>query len=320
MAARNFRSKKYWWVSCREKIFFLIFLALFFVITPRKEGEVVVAAFPEFPIIKHEVISVPSPAPYPVNLSGQKPPEDISAYGVYVRDITSGVPLYAKHESEPLPPASTTKLMTALVALDLYKTSDIVTIKESSADGQLMGLVPNEQITVENLMYGMLIHSGNDAAEALAMHHPYGYAAFINAMNEKAKVFHLEQSNFTNSVGWDEPGHLMSAKDLARLARIAMENPLIKDIVGIPQITISDVHHTIYHNLKTTNLLLGKVPGVSGVKTGYTQEAGQNLVTMVERDGKKVIFVVLRSQDRFADTTQLIDWVFKNYQWMNYGV
>src|SRR6185369_3999569 len=130
--ARSFRNKKYWWVNCREKFFFLFFLALFLLITPRKEGEVIRAAFPEFPLVKQEIIPVPSPAPYPVNVSGKKPPEDISAHAVYIIDSNSGVPIYAKNESEPLPPASTTKLMTALVALDLYKPSDIVTIHQST--------------------------------------------------------------------------------------------------------------------------------------------------------------------------------------------
>jgi len=318
--SKQFRSKKYWWVNCREKIFFLVFLALFLLITPRKEGEVVVAAFPEFPLVKQEILPVPTPAPYPVNITGKKPPEDVTAHAVYVVDVTSGVPIYAKNETDPVPPASTTKLMTALVALDLYKPTDIVTIHESTVDGQLMNLLSNERMTVENLLYGMLINSGNDAADALARFHPNGYGAFIAAMNEKAKSLHLSQSSFTNSVGFDEANHVMSAKDLSRIARIAMTNPLIAHIVGIPQITISDVDHTIYHQLKSTNALLGKVPGVSGIKTGYTQEAGEALVTQVERNNRTIIFVVLRSKDRFNDTTQLIDWVFSNHQWMNYGV
>jgi D-alanyl-D-alanine carboxypeptidase (penicillin-binding protein 5/6) len=318
--SRVFRSKKYWWVNCREKFFFLIFLALFVLITPTKEGEVAVAAFVELPLVKQETLPIPSPAPYPINISKTRPPNDISAYAIYIVDIHSGVPLYAKNENVPLPPASTTKLMTALVALDLYKPSDIVTVKESTAGGQRMDLVLHERITVENLLYGMLIHSGNDAAEQLAFHHQSGYGAFIAAMNEKAKVLHLKQSSFTNPAGWDELDHKMSAKDLARLAKAAVEHPLIAKMVAIPEITISDVDHVIFHKLKTTNQLLGKIPGVSGIKTGYTQEAGQNLVTMVQRDGKKILFVVLRSQDRFADTTLLIDWVFKNHQWITYGV
>lgn len=319
MASRNFRSKKFWWINCREKIFFLFFLALFILITPRKEGEVAVAAFPEFPLIKQEVIPLPTPAPYPVNITGKQAPE-VTAFSVYIVDGASGVPMFSKNESEPVPPASTTKLMTALVALELYKPDEIVTVKESSADGQLMNLVVNERMTVENLLHGMLIHSGNDAAEQLAMHHQFGYAAFINAMNEKAKILHLSQSSFTNSVGYDEPNHLMSAKDLSRIARLAMKQSLIAQIVGIPQITISDVDHTIYHQLKSTNVLLGKIPGVSGIKTGYTQEAGEALVTQIDRNGHSVVIVVLKSKDRFNDTTLLIDWIFNNHQWMNYGV
>jgi serine-type D-Ala-D-Ala carboxypeptidase (penicillin-binding protein 5/6) len=318
--SRSFRSKKYWWLNCREKIFFLFFLAICFIITPKKVGQGVVAAFPEFQGIVEASIPLPTPAPYPINTTGKLPADTISAYSVYVVDAESGVPLYAKNESEALPPASTTKLMTALVALNLYSLEDVITVKPSSASGQLMNLVVGERMTVENLLYGMLIYSGNDAAEQIAMAHPQGYQAFITAMNAKAHELHLEHSVFTNSAGYDDPIHKMSAKDLVRLSRVAIEDPLIAKIVAIPQITISDADHTIYHSLKSTNTLLGKIPGVSGIKTGFTQEAGENLVTLVERNGRRIIFVVLRSKDRFADTTVLIDWAFANHQWVNYGV
>ncbi|MCX8008372.1 MAG: D-alanyl-D-alanine carboxypeptidase [Patescibacteria group bacterium] len=318
--SKQFRSRKYWWIHRREKLLFLFFLAIFFLITPRQEGEIAIAAFPEFSFTKQESIPIPSPALYPINISNEKPPAEVTAYAIHIVDVASGVALYKKNETIPLPPASTTKLMTALVALDVFKLSDIVTVKESTVSGQRMNLVVNERITVENLLYGMLIHSGNDAAEQVAFHYPQGYQAFVQLMNEKAKTIHLEHSSFTNVVGWDDTNHRMSAKDLSRLARVAIENPLIAKIVNIPEITVSDVDSTIYHKLKTTNQLLGKVRGVSGIKTGYTQEAGQNLVSMVQRDGKKVIIVVMRSQDRFADTTLLINWVFANFQWIPHGI
>jgi D-alanyl-D-alanine carboxypeptidase (penicillin-binding protein 5/6) len=180
-----------------------------------------------------------------------------------------------------------------------------------------MGLVPGERITVENLLYGTLIHSGNDAAYALAAHHPQGMQAFIEAMNAKAKALHLNHSHFTNPAGFEDAAHKMTAVDLSRLATVALTHPEVAKIVAIPQITISDVTYTYFHPLKNVNQLLGKIPGVGGIKTGWTEEAGENLVTLVDRNGHKVIIVVLHSQDRFADTITLINWIYSNYKWEN---
>jgi D-alanyl-D-alanine carboxypeptidase (penicillin-binding protein 5/6) len=106
--------------------------------------------------------------------------------------------------------------------------------------------------------------------------------------------------------------------DLARLASVALTNKTVSKMVAIPQITVSDETHTYFHPLTNVNQLLGKIPGVGGIKTGWTEEAGENLVTLVERNGHRVIIVVLKSLDRFADTAFLIDWVFYNHNWETY--
>jgi D-alanyl-D-alanine carboxypeptidase (penicillin-binding protein 5/6) len=134
-------------------------------------------------------------------------------------------------------------------------------------------------------------------------------------MNAKAKALHLTHSTFTNPVGYDDPNHKMTPLDLAILGEAALNNKTIAKMVGIPEITISDMTHTYFHQLKNVNELLGKIPGVGGIKTGWTEEAGENLITLVERNGHRVITIVLHSQDRFGDTSKLIDWVFGNYQW-----
>ena len=134
-------------------------------------------------------------------------------------------------------------------------------------------------------------------------------------MNAKAKALHLEKSSFTNPVGFDDPLHIMTPTDLTRLAAFALSNKTIAKMVAIPQITVSDVTHTYFHALANVNQLLGKIPGVGGIKTGWTEEAGENLVTLVERNGHRVILVVLHSLDRFADTSYLIDWVFTQFTW-----
>jgi D-alanyl-D-alanine carboxypeptidase len=243
------------------------------------------------------------------------PGPEITASGVVVLDIDSGVYLYKRNENEELSPASTTKLLTALVALDNYNLDDVVTIKDMNIGGQSMGLVPGEKITVENLLYGALIYSGNDAAWALSDYYPGGEQKFVEAMNAKAADLHLLHSHFTNPVGYDDPNHKMTPLDLALLGEAALNNKTIAKMVAIPEITISDVTHIYFHHLTNVNELLGKIPGVGGIKTGWTEEAGENLITLVERSGHRVITVVLHSQDRFGDTSQLINWVFGNYQW-----
>lgn len=313
-----YHDKKSWYKSNWDKIIFLIFLGLFILVIPGQN------AYTSANIVDRYTqqipqMFVPTPAPYPINRTGIYPDSEISATGLVVYDIQSGVFLYKRNEEELLAPASTTKILTALVALDNYKLDDIVTVKKVSNDGQVMGLVAGERITVENLLFGALIHSGNDAAYALAEHYPGGVEKFVAAMNEKAKTLHLTKSFFTNPVGYDDPNHKMTPVDLARLGSIALENKVIAKMVAIPQITVSDVTHTYFHPLKNVNELLGKIPGVGGIKTGWTEEAGENLITLVERNTHRLIIVVLRSKNRFGETAKIIDWIFNNYQWEVYN-
>lgn len=303
-----------WWRASWDKMLFLFFLAVFVLVTPgqnmyfltRESQSTLLRRFP-FPI--------PTPAPYPNNVTGIYPGNEISAGGIVITDLDSGVLLYKRNEEQPLAPASTTKILTALVALDSYELDDVLTVKTVINNGQTMGLVPGERIMVENLLYGALIASGNDAAYALAENYPGGVEAFVGAMNDKAKALHLEKSSFTNPIGYDDPNHKMTPFDLSRLATVALSNRTISKMVAIPQITISDVTHTYFHSLKNINELLGKIPGVGGIKTGWTEDAGENLVTLVERNGRRVVVVVLHSKDRFGETTRLIDWIYDNYQW-----
>ena len=303
-----------WWKRSWDKILYLIILAVFFLFSPGQNVYTLEESIGK-PILKKLPFAIPTPAPYPSNATGMPVPEDITASGVVIVDIESGVHLYKRNEEDLFAPASTTKILTALVALDTYKLDDVLTVKTIANTGQTMGLVAGERITVENLLYGALVQSGNDAAYALAENYPGGVDKFVEAMNAKAKTIHLTKSFFANPVGYDDPNQRMTPSDLARLAVVALTNPVIAKIVAIPQITISDVTHTYFHALKNVNQLLGKIPGVGGIKTGWTEEAGENLVTYVERNGHKVIFVVLHSKDRFGETAKLIDWVFGNFSW-----
>ena len=240
----------------------------------------------------------------------------VSAQGALAVDLSSGINLYEKNPDAKLLPASTTKIVTALTALDKYSLYQVLTVpKMPYVDGQKMGLTEGVQMTVENLLYGLLVYSANDAAETLAREYPEGYGAFISAMNSKAKELSMANSNFENPVGFDSPNQFTTAKDLVRVSEVAMRDPVFAKIVGTKLVTIEDVTGKRSYNLGNVNELLGSVQGVAGVKTGWTENARENLVTYIERDGHKIMIAVLGSQDRFGETKELIDWIFANYNW-----
>lgn len=303
-----------WYKTHWDKIVFLVLFGIFILVSPG-QNIYVSGAVREQPQFLTLPFNTPAPAPYPMNVTGVYPGSEITATGIVILDVDSGVYLFKRNAEELLSPASTTKILTALVALDSYSLDDVVTVTNIMNDGQVMGLVPGERITVENLLYGALIESGNDAAYALASYYPGGVDKFVEAMNKKAKALHLTKSTFTNPVGYDDPNHKMTPMDLARLGSVALNNKVIAKMVAIPQITVSDVTHTYFHPLKNVNELLGKIPGVAGIKTGWTEEAGENLITLIERNNHKLIIVVLQSTDRFGETEKLINWIFANYQW-----
>lgn len=253
--------------------------------------------------------------PVPVLKDGSSFPV-VSAQGAYAVDLDSGVSLYEKNADSSLLPASTTKIVTALVALDNYQLDQILTVpKDGGIDGQKMGLFPGEQMRVEDLLYGLLVYSANDAAETLAIDFPGGYDAFVAAMNEKALELSMNNSHFDNPVGLDGNSQHSTAKDLVRASEVAMRSPEFAKIVGTKRITFTDVSGKTKYSLKNINELLGSVPGVVGVKTGWTENARENLVTYIERDGHKIMIAILGSQDRFGETKELIDWIFTNYSW-----
>jgi D-alanyl-D-alanine carboxypeptidase (penicillin-binding protein 5/6) len=250
--------------------------------------------------------------------TGKSPEPQLTANAIYVLDSQSQVTLYEKNPDLRVLPASTTKMVTALVSLDYFLPDEVIVVgNEVFVEGQKMGLVPGEKIMVEDLLYGLLVYSGNDAAEVLAKNYPGGRSSFVSAMNLKAKELNLENTSFYNPSGLDGNGHMTSARDLARVAIFGMKNSLFRKIVGTESTIVEDVDGNFRHKLVNLNELLGKEEGVLGVKTGWTESALENLVTYIEKDDKKIIIVVLGSQDRFGETKKLIDWVFENYEWKN---
>ena len=269
----------------------------------------------------HQSVEFP---PVPILVNSMNSPT-FSAESVLAIDVDSGVSLYEKNPEIKLLPASTTKMITALTALDYYGLDDVVKIENIKVEGQKMGLKEGEEISIRDLISGLLIYSANDAAEALASNFcnprsltkisSCGREYFIQAMNDKANDLHLDNTYFTNPTGLEGLGHLTTARDLTRIAIEGMKNPFFRNIVGTKQTTVISLDGKTKHKLVNLNELLEEVNGVLGVKTGWTENAKENLVTYVERDGRRIVITVLRSDDRFADTKELINWIFENYRW-----
>lgn len=273
------------------------------------------------PDLEIEIASIPvfkSQSGQTLAASIQELDATLSAESIYVSDEVSGAVLLSKNENQVRAPASTTKLMTALVARAEFDQTDVVTVKaEAFSEGNTMGLVLGEQITVESLLFGLLVASGNDAAFALANHHPLGYDGFVAKMNSLADVYHLDTSSFRNPSGLDQSDHQVTARDLTILAREAFKDPLLTQIMRTTRIKVTDITRQNEHYLTHTHSLIGREQGVEGGKTGTTFEAGEALVTKVTKNDHPIIITVLKSQDRYGDTTKIIDWVYANYAWQD---
>lgn len=240
----------------------------------------------------------------------------ISASSALVKDMTSNLVLYSKDPNKKVPIASTTKIMTALVAVLYFKPNDNLEVKGSGNFGSVMGLKVGERLSFRSLLYGMLLNSGNDAAFTIAENYPGGVREFVSQMNQKADDMELLNTHFDNPAGFDSSYHYSSASDLARISEIAQSNSQIARVVATKETTVASLDKGTVHTLKNLNQLLS-IPGVLGIKTGTTPAARENLVGLIERDGQKLLTVVLGSDDRFGETKALIDWTFSNFSWDN---
>ncbi|MCC6627892.1 MAG: D-alanyl-D-alanine carboxypeptidase [Chloroflexi bacterium] len=249
-------------------------------------------------------------------------PPTVDARAALLLDADSRQVLFTHDAGVPLPPASTTKLMTALLVAESGRYFDPVTVEAADlVGGSSMGLAAGETLNVRDLLDGLLLASGNDAAYALARHlgarlpgTSRPVARFVARMNVRAGELGLRDTRFRNPEGLDEAGHVMSAADLATLALAALRQPVIAQIVATPATTVRSSRRS--YALRSTNQLFGRLPGVLGVKTGTTDAAGECLVALVERDGHRLLVVVLGSSDRYTDTTALIEWGFDTHRWL----
>lgn len=239
----------------------------------------------------------------------------LTAEAAVLMDAGTGQVLYAQNAAQPRPPASTTKIVTALLALEGGVLDQVVTVSpRAAAVGESsMGLFPHQRLTLRQLVYGALLCSGNDACVAIAEHLAGSEENFVWLMNVKARELGANSTTFRNPHGLPAPGHVSTAYDLALLARYALSHPVFREIVSTRYHSFPCPPWGVYH-LHNTNRLLWSYPGAEGVKTGTTSEAGQCLVASASRGGRRLISVVLHSEDRYADTVALLNYGFSAFR------
>ncbi len=236
-------------------------------------------------------------------------------------DSKNGQVLFEKNASGKVYPASTTKILTAIIALESGRTGEMVTIPKEASDveGSAVGLLEGEQITLEDLIYSLMLNSGNDSAVAIACHLGGSVPGFVQLMNKRAAELGAVDTHFNNPNGLPDPNHYTTARDMALIARYAMQNPEFRSIVStkIKIITRSDPNAQTY--LDNHNKLLWNYEGTIGVKTGYTDEARQCLVSAAARQGRELIAVVMKSEgaDIWSDSTRLLDFGFAEFNQMS---
>ncbi len=228
--------------------------------------------------------------------------------------------LFAKNAYTKVPMASTTKIMTCLVALEKSNLHDIVTIskKAASIHGSTLGISENSKISIKDLLYGLMLRSGNDCAIAIAEHISGSVEEFAILMNKKASELELFNTNFVTPHGLDNDNHYTTAYDLAILTNYALKNNIFKEIVSCKTATISINNQT--RSISNTNELLGNLEGVYGVKTGFTFNAGRCLVSSCKRNNFDIIVVVLGADTkkiRTIDSRNLIEYIFKTYKYID---
>lgn len=225
--------------------------------------------------------------------------------------VVNGAVLWARAPDRALPPASLTKIMTALLVLDRWSPNAVVTVSPvaAAATGSRLGLRTGEQLTMASAFEALLVASANDACTALAEHTAGSVAEFVQLMNRKAQALHLDATRFRNPCGLDAPGHRSSASDLYRLTKLAMNKPEFARAVKMPGIAISTVGGR--HLEKSSgNQLLGRLAGTVGVKSGFTSGAGKCLVALVRRGADEVTVVLLDAPDRWWSASILIEDAF----------
>lgn len=255
-------------------------------------------------------------------VAGEKEPS-LNAGAVVLMDAKSGQVLYQKNMRQRMFPASTTKILTAIIALEKGNLPDRITVsgKACRVEGSAIGLQEGERLTLEDLLYALMLASANDAAESIALHFAGSIEDFAVLMNDRARSIGAGESNFTNPHGLTDANHHTTAYDLALITRYALENPSFRKIVRTRLKVISrpDADRTKgppQEHLWNHNRFLGRYDGAIGVKTGYTVEAGQCLVVAAQKGDRELIAVLLNGQGGalYDDAGTVLDYGFTNFE------
>lgn len=234
----------------------------------------------------------------------------VSAQSAIVMDAATGRILYEKNADERSLIASTTKIMTALIICEQCNVLDRVRIPKQAVgiEGSSMYLREGEVLTIQDLLYGLMLRSGNDAAVALAIYCSGTVEGFAQLMNDKAHRLEMKDSHFVNPNGLDAPGHYSTARDMAVLAAYAMENPIFAQTVSTKSVRVGE------RLLQNHNKLLWQLEGAEGVKTGYTKAAGRILVSSAKRQGRRLVAVTINDPSDWTDHAALLNDGFSRYQ------
>lgn len=253
-----------------------------------------------------------------INLSICYATPNISAKSAIAIEASTGRILYEKNPNEKVPMASTTKIMTAIIALEQNLMDDTVIVSNNAAwtGGSSVNLKSGDEIELSELMYGLMLNSGNDAAVAIAEHTSGTVLEFAKLMNEKAKELGAFNTNFVTPHGLDSPEHYSTAYDMAIITKYALNNPTLRKLVSTSHYTMKFKNGKT-KELSNTNPLLSFYQGANGVKTGYTGLAGKCLVASAKRDDMEIIAVLLgdpSSKARINDSVKILDYCFNNYK------
>ncbi|EJL25977.1 D-alanyl-D-alanine carboxypeptidase family protein [Brevibacillus sp. BC25] len=243
-------------------------------------------------------------------------PPSLSAEGAALIDVESGRILYSKNGTKKMRIASLTKTMTAIVAIEMGKLDAQVTVPPQAVgvEGSSIYLKNGEKLTLEELLYGLMLRSGNDAAVTIATHIGGSVPGFTYLMNEKAAMIGMEHTNFTNPHGLDDSNqHYSTAEDMAKLSAYALHNPVFRQIVSTKVKDISWEGEQWDRRLLNKNKMLHLYNGADGVKTGYTKIAKRCLASSATRDGRQLATITLNASDDWNDSAKLMDWGFANY-------
>ena len=248
-------------------------------------------------------------------ISLAEPPEN-SARAAVLMEVETGRVLYEKNPHEKLPMASTTKIMTAILALENSQLSDIVTVSSnaSGVEGSSLYLAVGERLTMEQLLYGLMLRSGNDAAVAIAEHVGKSQEGFADMMNKKAREIGAINTHFMNPHGLHHENHYTTAYDLALLSTYAMGNSSFREIVSTKYYKIPWQGQPWDRVLMNKNALLWNYEGAEGIKTGYTKAARRCLATAAVRNDMELVAVVLDCQPWFDDSATILNYGFSHYE------